>query len=221
MGSILSRIREIAEKEGITIGAIERQIGASKGVLSRALNNGTDIQSKWVQRIVENYPTYSTEWLLTGKGGILKEPATDNATISLPAGEKGVPLVSSAAVAGFGNADFAITEADIKEYYVIPRFKYYYKVDFLIEISGNSMSPHFNSGDIVACSIITDNTFLQWNRTHIIATREQGILCKRILQSSKEGYIRAVSNNADYPPFDIPFTEITGIALVCGVIRLE
>jgi hypothetical protein len=56
METILSRIQEIASHEGITIGALERQIGASKGVLSRAINNGTDIQSKWVQIIVEIIP---------------------------------------------------------------------------------------------------------------------------------------------------------------------
>ena len=39
MGNILSRIQEIASNEGITIGAMERTIGASKGVLSRAINN--------------------------------------------------------------------------------------------------------------------------------------------------------------------------------------
>lgn len=72
MGNILSRIQEIALNEGITIGALERKIGASKGVLSRAINNGTDIQSKWLQIIVENYPTYSTRWLLTGKGSMLR-----------------------------------------------------------------------------------------------------------------------------------------------------
>ena len=56
MGNILSRIQEIASNEGITIGAMERTIGASKGVLSRAINNGTDIQAKWLSIIVENYP---------------------------------------------------------------------------------------------------------------------------------------------------------------------
>lgn len=71
MATILDRIQEIASKEGITIGALERKIGASKGVLSRAINNGTDIQSKWIQILVENYPDYSTRWLLTGKGNIL------------------------------------------------------------------------------------------------------------------------------------------------------
>lgn len=73
MGNILSRIQEIALNEGITIGALERKIGASKGVLSRAINNGTDIQSKWLQTIVENYPTYSTRWLLTGEGSMLRD----------------------------------------------------------------------------------------------------------------------------------------------------
>lgn len=83
MGTILSRIQEIASAEGITIGALERQIGASKGVLSRAINKGTDIQSKWIQIIVENYPKYSPGWLLTGRGEMLiDEEPCDSSTAS-------------------------------------------------------------------------------------------------------------------------------------------
>lgn len=77
MSNILSRIQEIALNEGITIGALERQIGASKGVLSRAINNKTDIQSKWIGIIVENYPHYSTRWLLTGHGSMLHDKTDD------------------------------------------------------------------------------------------------------------------------------------------------
>lgn len=73
MSTILTRIQEISINEGITIAALERVIGASKGVLSRAINNGTDIQSKWIQILVENYPRYSTDWLLTGKGNMLRD----------------------------------------------------------------------------------------------------------------------------------------------------
>lgn len=71
MCKILPRIKQIALNEGITIGALERVIGASKGVLSRAIANGTDIQSKWLEAIVENYPQYSAQWLLTGMGEML------------------------------------------------------------------------------------------------------------------------------------------------------
>lgn len=70
---IVNRLKTIAEKEGITITSLEQKIGASKGVLSRALKNNTDIQSKWVSIVVENYPQYNSFWVLTGKGPILKE----------------------------------------------------------------------------------------------------------------------------------------------------
>lgn len=76
MKNILNRIVEIAENEGITITFLERKIGASKGVLSRAIAKNTDIQSKWIQLIVENYPVYSATWLLTGKGDMLLNEST-------------------------------------------------------------------------------------------------------------------------------------------------
>jgi len=73
MDTILSRIKDLVINEGITIRHLERQIGASKGVLSRAMKNGSDIQSKWLQIIATNYPAYSTKWLLTGVGNMLVE----------------------------------------------------------------------------------------------------------------------------------------------------
>jgi hypothetical protein len=72
MGKIIGKIQEIALNQGITIGAIEKSIGASKGVLSRAINSGTDIQAKWVEAILENYPDVSAEWLLRDEGPMLK-----------------------------------------------------------------------------------------------------------------------------------------------------
>ena len=59
MTTLLERIAHLASMEGITIGALEKTIGASKGVLSRAFQKGTDIQAKWLEKIVENYPQYS------------------------------------------------------------------------------------------------------------------------------------------------------------------
>lgn len=72
MNNILDRISQIADLENITIGKIEQKIGASKGVLYKAIQKGSDIQSKWLVLIVENFPLYRTEWLLTGKGDIHK-----------------------------------------------------------------------------------------------------------------------------------------------------
>lgn len=68
MENVLSRIKIIADNEGITLTMLEKNIGASKGVLTKALAKNTDIQSKWVTLVAENYPHYSAKWILTGKG---------------------------------------------------------------------------------------------------------------------------------------------------------
>ena len=73
MCKILSRIKTLADTEGISIGSIERAIGASRGVISKAITKGTDIQSKWLELICEKFPQYSPIWLLTGEGSMLRE----------------------------------------------------------------------------------------------------------------------------------------------------
>ena len=131
-----------------------------------------------------------------------------------------IPLVSIAAVAGFGNSDFAIQKSDIKDYYVVPKFNDR-RIDFMIEVSGSSMYPKYNSGDVVACTVLRESRFIQWNKVHLIGTREQGILIKRIKKGPDETHFLLISDNKDYDPFVISEDEITGMALVVGVIRIE
>lgn len=215
--SIKERILHFIENQDIKISKFYTESGVSYGILSQK----SKITEDNIVKFLTKYPQVNSEWLLTGEGSMLKEEKRNGVVVSAVQGvDKGIPLMSLSAVAGFGNANFSIQQADVKEYYVVPKFKYCH-VDFMIEISGSSMYPKYNSGDVVACTILHDQSFIQWNKCHIIATREQGILCKRLRPSQQQGSLTAVSDNKDYPPFDIPVSEITGIALVCGVIRLE
>ncbi|MDY3352334.1 hypothetical protein PG357_10115, partial [Riemerella anatipestifer] len=72
MNNILHAFIKVAENEGIKITQLEEKIGASKGVLSRAIKNNSDIQSKWFLKLVENYPQYNYESIITGKGDLRK-----------------------------------------------------------------------------------------------------------------------------------------------------
>lgn len=171
----------------------------------------------------------SADFLLTGKGEILKNSKgyranedSQHTKVEEAASNYGkrIPLVNITAVGGFGNNSFSIEERDVKDYYVIPKFKHK-KVDFMIEVEGSSMYPKYNSGDVVACNIINENSFIQWNKTHVIATKEQGIIIKRIKKGSSDHTLCMISDNKDYDPFEVSKDDITGIALVVGVIRLE
>lgn len=230
MGNILSRIQEIASNEGITIGALERQIGASKGVLSRAINNGTDIQSKWVQTIVENYPQYSARWLMIGVGSMLENNADKQIQgeanddqkkhIAVPAPDnshEGIPLIPIDAMAGALTDERTVLEYEC-ERYVVPAFK---GADFLIPVKGSSMYPKYSSGDIVACQRVPmSDLFFQWNKVYVIDTN-QGALIKRIKPGSDKDHVLIVSDNEKYDPFEFPYSAIHAVALVIGVIRLE
>ena len=226
MGTILSRIQEIASNEGITIGALERIIGASKGVLSRAINNGTDIQSKWLQVVVENYPQYSADWLLSGKGNMLKPPSSPSTPIDerstepahhVPEGNReGIPLLPISAMAGAFTDDISVMEYEC-ERYVIPAFK---GADFLMQVSGDSMQPTYYSGDLVACQRIPLNDlFFQWNKTYVLDTL-QGPLIKRIRRGSDEQHVLIVSDNPAYEPFELSKDQFHGVALVRGLVRI-
>jgi|UniRef100_UPI0040256F98 bacteriophage CI repressor helix-turn-helix domain len=170
-------------------------------------------------------------WLLTGQGNMLTSTESIQQNVEskheaipimkgMPSDIKPIPLVTEHAAAGFGNESFAIEDDDVKDYYVIPKFRFNH-VDFMIEVSGLSMYPHFKSGDVIACTILHEAKYIQWNRCHVIATREQGILVKRIMPSENEECFKIVSDNKDFPPFDLPKEEITGIALVVGCVSLE
>ncbi|SKB63371.1 Phage repressor protein C, contains Cro/C1-type HTH and peptisase s24 domains [Soonwooa buanensis] len=182
----------------------------------------TPLNSTAIENILSLIPDVNPNWLITGQGEMLKK---DQAVIVKESKAnygnlKPIPLVSVTAVGGFGNNSFAIEERDVKDYYIIPKFKHK-KVDFMIEVEGSSMYPKYNSGDVVACTVINENSFIQWNKTHVIATKEQGIIIKRIKKGSIEDKLCMISDNKDYDAFEVPKEDITGIALVVGVIRLE
>lgn len=132
--------------------------------------------------------------------------------------ESGIPLVELSASAGLGTLDFAIEAKDIVGYYVIPDFA---KVDFMMRITGNSMSPQYESGDIIACRVVSESQFLQWGKPYLIATRYQGMLLKRLFQCQEKDCLEFRSDNPSYPPFSVNKDEITSIAIVVGSIHVE
>lgn len=195
---------------GVSPTVIENVVGTRRG------NPSFEV----LQKVVFANENINIDWLLTGNGSMLRSDQVPEKAIKVdnPSSES-YPLIDLAAAAGFGTTNFAIEKRDVKDYYVIPKFRDL-KIDFMIEVSGSSMYPRINSGDVIACCIIKDSKFIQWNKAHVISTTEQGLLVKRIREND-ETSILAVSDNPDYPPFKIPFNEITGIALVVGIVRIE
>lgn len=232
MNKILPRIESIANNEGITIGALERKIGASKGVLSRAIANGTDIQSKWIQAIVENYPLYSAEWLLSGKGEMIREETTQRATPSVqaqfslrtdhPVEMQNVPLyeldASAGLVALFADQNRRTPISHIQ----IPDLP---PCDGAVYVRGDSMYPLLKSGDIVLYKEIPNGSQgILWGEMYLLSFTIDGesyISIKYIQKADDDRFVRLVSHNPHHSPKDIPADSIQALALIKASIRFN
>lgn len=212
METILHRIEQIAANEGVKITAFEKIIGASKGVLSRAINNGTDIQSKWLQSIVENYPLYSESWLLTGRGSMLKEK-TSTPEVNYEC--KGAPYYNVDFIGGF---DIVLNDQTrTPDYYI--NFEPYNKDGVIwCNITGHSMEPELNSGDFIAMKEMTDPIeYLPYGEVYGFITNSYRTI-KRMGRSNKDGFIRLIptNKNPEYSDQDIPVNMIRKVYAVLG-----
>ncbi|WP_435261460.1 hypothetical protein [Tenacibaculum sp. nBUS_03] len=68
---IINRVKKFIDFKGISISDFESAIGIGDGVLSDAINNGTEINSKWLVAISANYPDLNFNWLITGNDMML------------------------------------------------------------------------------------------------------------------------------------------------------
>lgn len=207
---------------------VAERMGATRPNVSNALSGKEEyLTNSFLKRFGDAFSnTISTKWLLTGEGEMLRTDAPDVVSVSedtpppqlIPAPPgKGLPLIPLPAMAGFlkGAADIDPNEI---EWYFVPAFR---DCQFLIRVKGESMSPRYLSGDIVACREVQDTgTFFQWGKTYVLDT-DQGVVIKRVRPSEKGNHILCVSDNPEYDPFDVPVTSIYHLAIVRGLIREE
>lgn len=238
---IKERILQFIEFKGISKYKFYQETGITRGVLDKESGISEDNVAKFIAYSSE----INLEWLLLGKGEMLKRnvkemwsndlttktttfseetKSTENVVNSINeasvASENpdGIPLIPIDAMAGFGSGGVQVMDYDTQRY-IVPEFTEL-NVDFMIRVKGSSMYPKYNSGDLVACKkLILNDIFFQWNKVYVLDT-DQGALIKRIKKGSDD-HLLIVSDNTSYEPYELHLSKIHAIAIVLGVIRLE
>lgn len=209
--SVTERIRQYIEYKGISVRQFSKQAGLSNGFLGKV----SDVGSTKLSNIVEAFPELSLEWLVTGKGEMVRindKPLSKDYQM--------VPLVDIEVIGGYVGSTFRIEEENIIGYFPVNNYGLA-KVDFSVTIKGESMWPRYCGGDKVDCKIIRKEDYIQWNRIYVISTLTQGLLLKRIRRGSTEKSILLVSDNPTYESFEVLIEEVFGMALVLGGQKVE
>lgn len=210
---MIQQVAQFIDSLGVSVRSFEIKIGASNGLIRRAINNQTDILSKWMTVIVENYPQINPEWLLTGKGRMLRSTENKHEVkdVVSPDPQVGVKLVSDYQQFIKGN------KQDTGILYVIPNLP---DTDGLICVKDAAMYPRYAPGDVLGFKLLPAGSFWQWNHVYIIGT-DQGMLIRRVQQSTAEDCVTLVGENPEHQPFQVSTKSISSVSIITALIRVE
>ena len=206
-------------------------VGVSPSMITEISKGRSSVGTSAIQNIVLLY-NISGDWLLTGKGPMLKNDA--------PAGDKkeekaytslvnaktqqvlhdisSFPLYSIDASAGLNK--LFVGDSELLGQISIPNAP---RCDGAVYVIGASMYPLINTGDIIAYRQVHNLQSIIYGEIYLLQLENDGdlsIVVKYVKRSEKgDDYIKLVSYNKEHDAKDIPLSWIRAIARVTLTIR--
>lgn len=208
-----------------TLGISKRDFYAKIGVSRGTLESKTGITEDVITKFFATYPEVSVEWLMTGEGEMLKNSPSckEKNKKNIDKEEKnaevsynpviGKPYYDVDFLGGFNeivNSQVTIPTNNI----VIQGFE---KADFWCNVTGHSMEPKINHGDIIALHKCTLED-IQYGEIYAVVLDTLRTI-KILRRSSDPKKLRFVPiNTTDYDEQEYPVERIMNVFEVIGSI---
>ena len=184
------------------------------GISKSTLSNWVSRDSIDFDKVFSLCEHIDINWLLTGRGSILKEDS-EQVLPEINYEYKGAPYYNVDFIGGF---DMVLNDQTRNPDYYI-NFEPYNKEGVIwCNITGHSMEPELNNGDFIAMKeMTTPIEYLPAGEIYGIITDDYRTV-KRIRMSEKEGFVRLIPTNKspEYSEQDIPIKMIRKIYAVLG-----
>ena len=226
----IDRFLQYIDSKGINENQATKDCNLSQGLIHQAKSGKSDLGQKTIDKILIKYQDLNKVWLLTGDGEMLNyeidktdDPPPQMITLSktenLPVKSytSGVPYYNVDFLGGF---DIVINDQTIVPEYCID-FKQYNKATCWCDITGHSMEPEINSGDIIALKEIEDFSFLPYGEIYAIITSNGIRTVKRIGPASSPDMYALIPTNKspEYGIQEIPKEMIVRVFSVLGCMK--
>jgi hypothetical protein len=189
---------------------LETRAGLGNGIIKKAIKNKSEVALETLEKIKLAYPAVNAEWLRSGEGTPIISPElnedahTADAEMAIKQGKQktviplgkhvplrlkpdeygeafgdwpGLPIYNEPITASFV-ASYRDNTLHQPMYYLHdPRFL---DCDFGAVITGDSMHPEIRHGDIVACKMINDKTFIVFGDIYYIVASNGLETCKYV-----------------------------------------
>lgn len=228
---IKQKILQFIDYKGISKYRFYQETGITRGVLDQ--NNGMSEEN--TVKFLAQYPEINAEWLLTGRGNMLKDDHENQSpNITLHHGNRKtrdkiiesqeIPLYELEATAGLVELFRGGQTARVLETIKIPNLP---PCDGALSVTGDSMYPLLKSGDIVLYKQIPVSTeAIFFGEMYLLGISideyEEMITVKYVQKSDKgDNYIKLVSLNQHHQSKDVLLNRVTAMAIIKASIRFN
>lgn len=220
---------------------IAEAMGASKTNVSSALNGVQSVLTdSFLLRFSRAYGIFNRDWLLFGEGPMLRSQGQtqvvhgeNNSAVQMGGTNNtynaaSLPVVSTDAVRPIVPAElYKRPNTDVYDEIVVKRapnveyaqfFSNFSDYDMYMRVQGDSMSPNFFRGDMLALSSMKA-TYILNGTIYVLDTKSYGLVLRVVIDRGEHYECHVVGDESRYAPFNIPKDDVIRIYQVMGLIR--
>lgn len=202
---IKSRVVEVLKFKEINVNRASKKLCIPQRTLNRQVNEDGNISMDLLYALLDHFPEISPLWLLLGEGEMLLD-STRQTTASIPY-YNDLPLS-----AGYRDA-FDPGRENPTSYISFPNSG----ADFFFPVSGTSMEPDINDGDIVGVKRVEREEGIVHGDVYMIVTNDARMIKRCYHDNNDPNLIWCVSPN--YPSFPINKNDVCALFKVVNRIQ--
>ena len=212
--TIKQRLMEFIKTQGIGQKKFARQVGVSDGYVNAIRKS---IQPDTLHKIAMRFPELNTGWLMTGEGEMLKHSTSE--IIPRKTESEGQPYYDVDFQGGF---DIMVNDQSVVPNYYIDYPPYNQMGAVWCKITGKSMEPDINSGDIIAIKELKSwEEFLPFGEIYAIVTTTGMRTVKRVTKGEDPDSFKLVPSNKseEFVTQEIKKSLISKVFKVVGCMK--
>jgi len=217
------RIQQLIDYSGLSIPKFAERVGfkTPQGVRELLKGNTLSLSRQAQDNILRSFPEINPSWLLTGIGGMLKEPSPPTEPPPEDAGTILIPVASSDSIGGTRFNQEVNTEEYITGYLPFPTSIAHHG-DVVIPIYGDSMEPTYKAGSMVLIrEVELWREYLELGCTYVIGLVDDRRVIKTVMAGNDADHFLLVSINPAYQPQEIDKKIIRSVWRVIVSVRRE
>jgi len=214
--SVKDRLKKFIKDRGMSVASFEKSINASNGYVN-SISKSIGVDK--MESIIEKYSILDIEWLLTGKGSMLKLDSKQNVEVvgeglieDAVQQKKGIiryyDVDASASPIEMFSSGSDVAYKDL----IVPGFE---DCEIALNIWGDSMEPKLCKGEMIICKLWQES-FIEYGFVYLIETKTGHRMIKYLQAGQSPDTINCVSENKFYQPFEVKRNDILKLYVVKG-----